>query len=156
LSEPELDQILSKDKWYTYNTPDWFIALLSYLGDEIWRVTHNLEIEGHRGDGIFGINPSENYGEDFINNTFEMRAYTWTDCICGDLCILSIPINPIRINKRLCLTECISCIPNFRYKNFEVRWYKYLGRATIMNKDITPEEGVEIFNTCLKSLWDME
>lgn len=41
---------------------------------------------------------------------------------------------------------------NFRCGDFEVSWYKYLGRGMTMNKKITPDEAVKIFDRCIKSI----
>lgn len=35
-------------------------------------------------------------------------------------------------------------------------WYKYLGRGMTMNKKITPDEAVKIFDKCIKSLEKMD
>lgn len=41
---------------------------------------------------------------------------------------------------------------NFKYKDIEISWYKYLGRDTTINKEITPEEAADMFNDCIDSL----
>lgn len=41
--------------------------------------------------------------------------------------------------------------PNFRYKNIEISWYKYLGRGMDI-PEMTYEELDEMLNDCIKSL----
>jgi hypothetical protein len=48
--------------------------------------------------------------------------------------------------------ECLPTLPNFRYGDFEVRWYKYLGRGMSMNRPIQQPEMTAILRVCLASL----
>lgn len=41
--------------------------------------------------------------------------------------------------------------PNFKYKNIEISWYKYLGRGMDI-PEMTYEELDEMLNDCIKSL----
>ena len=41
---------------------------------------------------------------------------------------------------------------NFKYQNIEISWYKWLGRGTSINRKITPEEAIEMFEVCLRSI----
>ena len=75
-----------------------------------------------------GANPCENNASQFKNDTFSMRSFYWGD------------------------DETISNFPNFKYKDVEVRWYKYLGRGMEVNQDLTPTKWAAIFEDCLKSL----
>ncbi len=99
-------------------TNDLLEAALAYLGHAIWIYTNNTRQDG--------IDPTENNGSDFTNDTFEMRAFDWSD--------------PEEYE------------PNFKYKDFEVEWYKYLGRAMETNREITPDEINKMLVECLKSL----
>lgn len=68
-------------------------------------------------------------------NVFEWRAYYWGD-------------NDEEHDK-----------PNFKYNDIEIHWYKYLGRGTVINRDITPEEAIEMFNMCFANAgldWEKE
>lgn len=64
-----------------------------------------------------------NVGGEFTCPCFELRAYQWNED-----------------DER----------PNFSCDGFEVRWYKYCGRGTSMNKDITPAEWVVVFDKCVE------
>ena len=69
-----------------------------------------------RLDNILGVedNPFDNTGEKFkIDGVFEVEAYNWNDDYKQPY--------------------------NFKYKNIEISWYKYLGRDTTINGDYTPE-----------------
>ena len=63
--------------------------------------------------------------EGFKNDTFEVHAYDWGDD-----------------NQEF----------NFKWGEVEVTWYKYLGRGTYVNKKLTADEWVEMFNRCMYSL----
>lgn len=41
---------------------------------------------------------------------------------------------------------------NFKYKDIEISWYKYLERDTTINKEITKKEAADMFNDCINSL----
>ena len=70
--------------------------------------------------------PFGNTGASFKNDVFEVEAYNWDDDICQPY--------------------------NFKWKDVEISWYKYLGRGTTINKKITPEEAKKMFDECIKSL----
>jgi len=100
------------------DTKDLLIAALRAIGYAVWIYTNNTKGEA--------IDPTENNGSEFINDTFEMRAFDWSE------------------------PEVYA--PNFKYKDFEVEWYKYLGRGTEVNRPITPDEINEMLKDCLNSL----
>ena len=76
--------------------------------------------------------PTNNNAESYITNIFEMHAYYWG--------------NDENLMER----------PNFKYNDFEVRWYKYMGRGMSMNRAINAIEFFEIIDKCLKSVQDKE
>lgn len=41
---------------------------------------------------------------------------------------------------------------NFKYKNIEISWYKYLGRDTTINGDYSPEEIITMYNEIIKEI----
>lgn len=93
-------------------------AALASIGHAVWIYTNNVEHDP--------INPTENNGSEFTNDTFEMRAFDWS--------------------------EPEEYEPNFKYGDFEVSWYKYLGRGMETNREISPQEINEMLIACLKSL----
>lgn len=48
--------------------------------------------------------------------------------------------------------KCPAILPNFKCGDFEVRWYKYLGRGMSMNQDIDANSFFEIIDRCLDSV----
>lgn len=70
--------------------------------------------------------PFGNTGERFKNNTFEVEAYSWDDDYEQPY--------------------------NFKWKDIEISWYKYLGRDTTINKKLDSHRAVEMFDECIKSL----
>lgn len=74
--------------------------------------------------------PFDNSGENFKNNTFEVEAYSWND----------------DYNQPY----------NFKYKDIKISWYKYLGRDTTINKEISYEEAIDMFAECITSIEKME
>ena len=77
-------------------------------------------------------NPFGNSGnvKGFRNKTFEVHAFDWN------------PANPQPYN--------------FKYKDLEISWYKYLGRGTTINREISSAEAVEVFDHCLESLAELD
>lgn len=94
------------------------VSALSHLGHAVWIFTNNTKGEG--------VDPTENNGSEFVNHTFEMRAFDWSDPEVYE--------------------------PNFKWRDFEVEWYKYLGRGVETNRNITPDEINEMLIECLASL----
>ena len=76
--------------------------------------------------------PIYNNSEHYKTDIFTMDSYYWGD------------------------DESIEQIPNFKHGDFEVRWYKYLGRGMSMNKEIDANKFFEIIDLCLKSVRDKE
>lgn len=71
--------------------------------------------------------PFGNTGNSFKNDVFEVNAYYWG-------------ADEKEMEK-----------PNFKYKNIEISWYKYLGRGMDI-PEMTYEELDDMLNECLKSL----
>jgi len=72
--------------------------------------------------------PTENNGSQYATDAFEMRAYYWGD------------------------DKTLASLPNFRCGDFEVRWYKFLGRGMSMNKEIDANAFFELIEKCLTSV----
>ena len=72
--------------------------------------------------------PFGNYANEYKNDTFEVRSYYWGD------------------------NEDKAVLPNFQCGDFEVRWYKYLGRGMSMNKSLDANEFFDIIDRCIKSV----
>lgn len=70
--------------------------------------------------------PFGNTGGSYKNGVFEVQAYSWD--------------------------ESKEQPYNFKYGDFEVSWYKYLGRGTSTNKEISPEEVEGMLDACLDSV----
>ena len=119
----ELGQILFHNKKVSiYDCPDCLTPILA----DIERI---MEEEGIicRKDG-FNANPFRNTGDvkGFKNDVFEVHAFDWGDEPIFDF--------------------------NFKYKDFEVSWYKYLGRGMTMNKKIDLDFIEQMYQDCVKSI----
>lgn len=81
--------------------------------------------------GITRANPVDNSGCEYENDVFYISAYDWRDDIPED-----------------------EAMPNFWYKplNYQVEWYKHIGRGTFSNRPITIDEAMEMFQACIASL----
>ena len=77
-------------------------------------------------DEIDGNSPFRNTGQKFSNGVFHVEAYSWN--------------------------EEVAQLWNFRYLDIEISWYKWLGRGTSINREITPEEAIDMFDKCLESI----
>lgn len=69
------------------------------------------------------FDPFGNTGAQYKNDVFEANAYSWD--------------------------ETKEQPYNFKWKDFEVSWYKYLGRGMSMNREISPEETAQMIGDCL-------
>lgn len=77
-------------------------------------------------------NPFENSGnvDGFKNDIFEVHAFDWNEDSDQQY--------------------------NFKYKDVEISWYKYLGRDVSINREISPEYAIRMYNNCIKSLYLMD
>jgi hypothetical protein len=94
-------------------------ATLRQIEFELCRVMWNNTQEEY-------ASPFDNTGNNYKNDTFEVRAFDWSD-------------NP-------------EVDWNFKYKDIEISWYKYLGRGMDWNRAITLEELQEMLEDCLESI----
>lgn len=101
------------------------------LTEYIWRTQHADEPYGFGLGGEYGYGP---YGG-FENDVFEMHEFCWCE----------------REDCRWCGDEQA---PNFRHKasGFSVHWYKWIGRSTDTNRDVSPDEWRRIFAECVASV----
>lgn len=213
--EPELGQLVYGNSYGNYRCPEWMVAFLDTINDEIWRITHNCQVPDPTLPGHYGISPGSNQSSELKTSLFEMRSYYWGDCTCGwgdlefdepheDSCFHTKYTQAFpemgfgeEVHKRMkawvdanngpesgwavyctCSHEkhfkewaeqnkkgpnghAIDCpieVPNFKYKDIEVRWYKYLGRGCTVNRAITPDEGAAMLADILGFLrnWEKE
>lgn len=111
-----------------YEATHLLIAALSAIGYDISRVTNNCT-----GTPVY---PMGNTGESFTCDVFTAEAYDWKNEFCEE--------------------ECDARQVNFKWRDIEVSWYKYLGRGTVTNRPIKPDEIAEMLNDCLAALRDWE
>ena len=80
-----------------------------------------------RNNSIQYDSPFDNSGNviGYRNDVFEVHAYDWGEEQQGF---------------------------NFKYEDIEISWYKGLGRATTINRLVTPDEMVVMFSRCLESV----
>ena len=74
--------------------------------------------------------PFSNTGNKFKNDVFEVEAYAWGD----------------EANQQY----------NFKWKDVEISWYKYLGRDTTINGIYKDKYIIQMFNECIESIFKME
>jgi|SRR3990167_7853 len=107
-----------------------------------------------QGGGLLG--GEYGYGVDFENGTFMMHQFCWCEKSSCDWCA----VNGKRLQKKLLKKYGDKkwaewgYAPLFWYKpsNFQVRWYKWIGRGTEYNKKISTKEWQKIYEECIKSL----
>ena len=89
---------------------------------------YNIEIYCTNLEQVY-ISPFENRGANInMCDVFEVNSYYWGD------------------------DEELKNRPNFKCGDFEVRWYKYLGRGMSMNQEIDANRFFEIIDKCLDAL----
>lgn len=70
--------------------------------------------------------PFANTGQEFKCDAFEVQAYSWD--------------------------EDINQMFNFKWRDVEISWYKWLGRGMRSNKELTPNLAQEMLKECLECL----
>jgi hypothetical protein len=131
--EPELGQALWGCPTSEFDCPEFIEAGLRHLSNEIERVEWNRTQEEFDS-------PMDNTGASYKALGFELHAYYWGDCECG----AGEDYNHA--------PSCRTMWPNFRCGDFEVRWYKYLGRGMSMNQDVDANTFFKIIDRCLASV----
>jgi hypothetical protein len=92
-----------------------------------------------------GYTPFDNSGERFNNGVFECNAYDWSECNCEGSWDNGW-------TEESCTCGWEPQLYNFKWRDFEVSWYKYLGRGMSMNREIGGEELSSMLSECMKSL----
>lgn len=96
----------------------------SYLDNSLWMIKE--AVDGLPEFVDIGLNPFENSGVKFKNDVFEIEAYSWD--------------------------ESYDQPYNFKFRDIEVSWYKYLGRGMRVNRDVSALECAEMAAKCINSL----
>jgi hypothetical protein len=133
---PELGQYFNGQPWNEYGVPGFVEKAL----ESIRAVMETLpQFKKYQ------YTPFDNAGEQFKNEVFECNAYSWAECQCDGAW-------DDDWTDDKCTCGHIPQTYNFKYKDFEVSWYKYLGRGMSMNRPITQGEMADILSDCLSSL----
>lgn len=123
--EPELGQAIFGGPTEEYPCPEYLVGLLGALAQEIERVEWNRTQKPYDA-------PIHNVGEVYDTDKFHMESYCWCD---GE-------------------KHSDGCPPNFVYHptGLRVRWYKYLGRGGSMDRIISTDHAVAMFDDCMTSV----
>lgn len=105
-------------------------AALFRIDDLLGKVMWNIHQEEYDS-------PFSNSGNTFKCDTYEVRAYDWSWDFDLDT---NSPPQPY----------------NFKWRDLEVTWYKYLGRSTETNRPIAPDEISEMLDDCIKATWKLD
>lgn len=150
-----------------------------YLTGQLHELSRMLANKNPDAQVHGGLGGEFGYGQDFKNDVFEMHPYAWepsctcsveskteewlkanphsescnsqqdeeADCICGQEERMTVweRANPHESN-------CLLVLPNFRCGDFELRWYKYIGRGMKVSKPMSLAELDGMFNKCEESL----
>lgn len=135
--KPELGQAV-------FGQPYKEISCPSYVETALTTIRGLMEIQSETG-----YTPFDNSGERFKNDVFECNAYDWSDCTCKDSC-------KDGWTQDKCTCGWKPQTYNFKWKDFEVSWYKYLGRGMSMNREIDGKELYIMLSECLDSLRNKE
>jgi len=134
---PELGQMVFGQPWQEQGCPD-------HLETALNAIRHFMDVNKTTGSGSdFNTTPFDNSGDKYKNDEFEVNAYDWTDCNCGAWW-------EDRPQECTCGWEPQEY--NFKWRDIEVSWYKYLGRGMSVNRKVSPQESSELINECMKSL----
>ncbi len=125
--QPELGQMSWGNPHQRFDCPE-YVEHLFYLIEEV--------LERKVGFDPLTGSPFRNTGNvsGFKNEVFEVHAYDWSkayDCVDEK--------DPGQLF-------------NFKYKDFEVSWYKYCGRGMSCNREMGFDEAMKMLEDCMKSL----
>mgnify|MGYP001558513855 CR=1 FL=1 len=169
--EPEVGQSLFGNPWGEYEASVQVEAFLDYILAEIKRVYWNVnqqEWDEYEAPKILGIEYRPYYwGECTCGwDTFEKEKLDKRkadnkhkqDCFrSGD------NIKPSGFYQE-CIKEfggdacyghkstCASVLPNFKFEDVEIRWYKHPGRGMSVNKNMSDTEWAEWLNRCIATI----
>lgn len=88
----------------------------------------------HQSHGVLG--GEWGYGNEYSNDVFEMHPFWWGDCECG------FDTREAQFEEDCPhLDDC-----------YQVRWYKYIGRNTELNRDVSWAEWRAIVDACVASI----
>lgn len=81
--------------------------------------------------GVTRDNPCDNTGAEYENDVFLISAYNWNEDIPDD-----------------------EQVPNFWFKplNYQVEWYKHIGRGTFSNRPMPIDDAIVMLEKCIASL----
>ena len=100
-------------------------AALSKIDDLLRTVMWNIHQEEYSS-------PFSNSGNTFKCDTYEVRAYDWSWGFDLDE---NSPPQPY----------------NFKWRDLEVTWYKYMGRSVETNRPISNDEVAEMLDECIEA-----
>lgn len=120
--EPELGQMC-------FGTQAWGrLTCPEYVVAILWYIALEIErVEWNNTQEEYS-SPFRNAGGKWECDAFTVRAYYWGD------------------------DEAKALLPNFQYKDIEIRWYKHVHRGTTINRVVSPEEIAVMFDECMASV----
>lgn len=133
--EPELGQAVFGQPHQTFQCPN-------YLEQALKSIRNVMEVNKTCGSDY---TPFDNSGERFKNDVFEANAYDWSECRCEGSW-------DDDWTQDKCTCGWQPQLYNFKWKDVEVSWYKYLGRGMSVNRQVSEAETQTLLSECLKSL----
>jgi len=73
-------------------------------------------------------------------------------CDCGHDEILNTWCEANKLGPEGHKLTCATVLPNFRYQDIDIRWYKYIGRGMTINRKVNRKELVAMFRACFASI----
>lgn len=77
-----------------------------------------------------GVNPFNNNGKSYVGQGWEVHAYNWEE----------------NVEQKF----------NFRWKDVEISWYKFLCRGTTINREMSDEEIKEMVQQITMEILDIQ
>lgn len=133
--QPELGQSMFGQPWKEYKADEQVDIVLTSIRNAM------LINQSEFNDST----PFDNSGLKFKNDVFEVNAYDWSECKCNECWENGW-------SKELCKCGWSPQEYNFKWRDFEVSWYKYLGRGMSQNRPISKSELTQMLNECLNSI----
>lgn len=143
--EPEIGQAVFGCPSGEYETPNFVDAFLEYIFCEIDRVFGNVNQRQW-----------DRYEDPQIPDV-EFRPYYWGECTCGyDEAYDEFYQRTIQEFGGFHKKDCLLILPNFKFGEVEIRWYKHPGRGQSCNVNWNERAWRRWLDDCLRAIREYE
>ena len=127
-----------QNKWAQWNNA-WKAQHLSARDKKHWRKTMEAEDKAN-----------QKFCRE--NGKLDGTAGCAVHCDCGHDEIWNAWCEANKLGPEGHTLTCAAVLPNFRYRDIDIRWYKYIGRGMTINREVARKELIVMFRACFTSI----